>query len=423
MNYSQMSREALVSEYKAVKEAYDAYLARGLALDLSRGKPNTEQLDHSQEMLNQPRPKEECFSESGIDCRNYGVLDGLPEMRRLFADLLGIAPERVLIGGNSSLQMMYDAISRAMLFGTPDSDVPWCEVKGRKWLCVTPGYDRHFAITEQMGFEMINVPMTEDGPDMDLVEQLVRDPLVKGIWCVPKYSNPTGNTYSDETVRRLAKMECAARDFRIFWDNAYAVHDLGAEGDELLDIFVEAQKHGTADRILAFCSTSKITFPGGGVAMLAATERNLADVRARMTVQTIGYDKLNQLRHVQYFGNAERVREHMQSLGAMIRRKFDIALAALHTLDGYGVAAYTQPRGGYFISLDMRIGSASRVYELMREAGIVLTKVGATFPYGRDPEDKNLRLAPTYPSDEELAVATEALCVAVRLAALEALLA
>ncbi len=423
MKYSLMSREALAMEYENVRAAYEDYRSCGLSLDLSRGKPNTEQLDHSQQMLNQPRPKEECFSESGIDCRNYGVLDGLPEMRRLFGDLLSIAPERILIGGNSSLQMMYDALSRAMLFGTPDSECPWYEVKGRKWLCVTPGYDRHFAITEQMGFEMINVPMTKDGPDMDLVEQLVRDPLVKGIWCVPKYSNPTGNTYSDETVRRLASMECGAPDFRIFWDNAYAVHDLGAEGDELLDIFAEAEKCGHLDRILSFCSTSKITFPGGGVAMLAASERNLADVRARMTVQTIGYDKLNQLRHVQYFGNAEHVRAHMQSLGAMIRRKFDIALSALRTLDVYGIAEYTDPRGGYFISLDMQIGSASRVYELMRDAGVVLTKVGATFPYGRDPEDKNLRLAPTYPSDDDLRVAIEVLCVAVRLAALEKLLA
>lgn len=423
MKYSLMSREALAMEYEKVRAAYENYRACGLTLDLSRGKPNTEQLDHSQQMLNQPRPKEECFSESGIDCRNYGVLDGLPEMRRLFGDLLGITPERILIGGNSSLQMMYDALARAMLFGTPDSECPWYEVKGRKWLCVTPGYDRHFAITEQLGFEMINVPMTKDGPDMDLVEQLVRDPLVKGIWCVPKYSNPTGNTYSDATVRRLASMECAAPDFRIFWDNAYAVHDLGAEGDELLDIFAEAEKSGHLDRILCFCSTSKITFPGGGVAMLAASERNLADVRARMTVQTIGYDKLNQLRHVQYFGNAERVRAHMQSLGAMIRRKFDIALTELHTLDDYGIAVYTDPRGGYFISLDMQIGRASRVYELMREAGVVLTKVGATFPYGRDPEDKNLRVAPTYPSDEELRVAMQILCVTIRLAALESLLA
>lgn len=421
MNYREASAAALATEYEKLKKEYDAFRSMGLSLDLSRGKPNTEQLDHSQQMLNQPRPKEECFSESGIDCRNYGVLDGLPEMRRLFGDLLGIAPERILIGGNSSLQMMYDALARSMLFGTPDSDGPWYEVKGRKWLCVTPGYDRHFAITEAMGFEMINVPMTKDGPDMDLVEELVRDPLVKGIWCVPKYSNPTGNTYSDETVRRLAKMECGAKDFRIFWDNAYAVHDFDESGDTLLDIFAEAEKCGTADRVLCFCSTSKITFPGGGVAMLAATEHNLAFVRARMTVQTIGYDKLNQLRHVQYFKDADGVRSHMLSLGAMIRRKFDIALSALHALDAYGVCEYTEPRGGYFISLDMTVGSATRVFNLMRDAGVTLTKVGATFPYGRDPEDKNLRLAPTYPSDEELALAMQILTVAVRLAALEAL--
>ena len=422
MNYSSMTTVQQREVLQELQAQYNAYCEKKLSLDLSRGKPGAKQLDLTQDMLDSLSSTADCRSEAGFDCRNYGVLDGLPEMRRLFGDLLGIAPERILIGGNSSLQMMYDALARAMLFGTPDSPCPWYEVKGRKWLCVTPGYDRHFAITEQMGFEMINVPMTPDGPDMDLVESLVRDPLVKGIWCVPKYSNPTGNTYSDETVRRLAAMQCAAPDFRIFWDNAYAVHDLGAVGDELLDIFAEAERCGTLDRILTFCSTSKITFPGGGVAMLAASERNLADVRARMTVQTIGYDKLNQLRHVQYFGNAERVRAHMRSLGAMIQRKFDIALAALHTLDAYGIASYTEPRGGYFISLDMKIGSASRVYELMHDAGVVLTKVGATFPYGRDPEDKNLRLAPTYPSDEELELAMQILTVVLRLCALEALI-
>ena len=421
--YQELTREALSAEYDALLAKYNEYKSRGLKLDLSRGKPNSDQLDISLPLLSESRPREKCFSESGIDCRNYGCLDGIPEMKRLFSEMLGVKTEYIAVGGNSSLQLMYDTIARAMLFGVLGSERPWCQEQGLKWICVTPGYDRHFRITELFGFELISVPMTKDGPDMDMVEELVRDPKVKGIWCVPKYSNPTGNTYSDETVRRLVSMECAAPDFRIMWDNAYAVHDLGEVGDTLLDVFAEAEKCGTLDRIFYFTSTSKITFPGAGVAMMAASPANLKQISTYLGAQTIGYDKLNQLRHTSYFTNGETVHQHMMKLAEYIGRKFEITLNALDGLEGLGIAEWTKPRGGYFVSLDVLPGCAKRVYELMRAAGVTLTSVGATFPYGIDPEDKNLRIAPTYPTDDELALATEILVVAVKLAAAEKLLA
>lgn len=419
--YTEMKNEELCSEYSALLKEYEGYRARGLSLDLSRGKPNAEQLDVSQGLLSVPLTRDKCFSEDGIDCRNYGGLDGLPEMKRIFSRLLGIKEEYIVVGGNSSLQLMYDTLARAMLFGVHGSERPWCREERPKWICVTPGYDRHFKITELLGFELLSVKMTAEGPDMGEVERLVKDPSVKGIWCVPKYSNPTGNTYSDETVRRLAAMKCAAPDFRIMWDNAYAVHDFSENGDKLLNIFAEAEKCGTLDRVFYYSSTSKITFPGGGVAFMAASPANLRQIKPYLSAQTIGYDKLNQLRHVRYFENAERVHEHMMELAAVIRSKFDIALGALSRLEGLGVAEWTKPNGGYFISLDVNVGSAKRVYELMKEAGVTLTAVGATYPYGIDPEDKNLRLAPTYPSDSELSLALDILVVAVKLAALEAL--
>ena len=371
-------REALLSELLA---EYKGYCERKLKLDLSRGKPNAEHLDESTALLEFPITREDCISESGVDMRNYGVLDGLPEMKALFAEILGIKEEYVFIGGNSSLQLMFDTLMRAMVFGVVGSERPWSQESGLKWICITPGYDRHFKITETLGFELISVKMNADGPDMDEVERLVKDPKVKGIWCVPKYSNPTGNTYSDEVVRRLARMECAAPDFRIMWDNAYCIHDLSEEGDKLLDIFAEAEKCGNVNRIFYFSSTSKITFPG---------------------------DK-------------DRVHAHMMKLAEHIGRKFKITLDAFSALSGLGIAEWTEPRGGYFISLDMLVGSAKRVYGLMKDAGVTLTDVGATFPYGRDPEDKNLRIAPTYPSDEDLTLATEILVLAVKIAALEAL--
>ena len=420
--YSDMNKLELQLEYEKIKEAYDAFCKMGLSLDLSRGKPNSDQLDISLPLLSEARPREKCFSINGVDCRNYGVLDGIPEMKKLFADMLGIDEKYVTVGGNSSLQLMYDTLARAMLFGVVGSERPWCKEEGLKWICVVPGYDRHFKMTEYLGFELLSVKMTESGPDMDVVECLVKDPKVKGIWCVPKYSNPTGNTYSDETVRRLAKMECAAPDFRIMWDNAYAVHDLGDETDELLDIFSEAEKWGHEDRVFYYASTSKITFPGGGVAMLAASERNLKQISTYLGVQTIGYDKLNQLRHTTYFKDKESVKAHMKILADFIGKKFDITLSSLSSLEGLGIAEWTRPKGGYFISLDVMKGTAKRVYELSKAAGVTLTTVGATYPYGIDPDDKNLRIAPTYPTDEEVESASKILALAVRMAAIEKLL-
>lgn len=420
-NYLKMTREELREEYSSLKNKYEPYVKMGLSLDLSRGKPNSDQLDVSQALLTAPLTRRECF-DGNVDCRNYGILDGLPGMKKLFSEMLGIPENYITVGGNSSLQLMYDAISRAMLFGVLGSERPWCQEKGLKWICVTPGYDRHFRITETFGFELISVPMTDDGPDMDMVEEIVGDPKVKGIWCVPKYSNPTGNTYSDETVRRLASMKCAAPDFRIMWDNAYAVHDLYDTGDKLLDIFETAEKYGNADRIFYFSSTSKITFPGAGVALMAATPANLKQITPYLGAQTIGYDKLNQLRHMIFFSDSTSVNAHMMEMAKTLRSKFDITLKALSTLEGTGIAEWTKPRGGYFISLDVMDGCATRVYELMKNAGVTLTSVGATFPYGKDPRDRNLRIAPTYPSDADLTLATEILAISVKLAALEKLL-
>lgn len=417
--YAELTKEELQNEYDKIVSEYEKYKSLGLKLDLSRGKPNSDQLDISLPLLSEARPREKCFSINGVDCRNYGVLDGIPEMKQLFADMLGIKTEYITVGGNSSLQLMYDTLARAMLFGVLGSRRPWCKEPIKKWICVTPGYDRHFKMTELFGFELISVPMTPTGPDMNMVETIVKDPTVKGIWCVPKYSNPTGNTYSDETVRRLASMECAAPDFRIMWDNAYAVHDLTEDGDQLLDIFTEAEKCGTLDRIFYFTSTSKITFPGGGVSMFAASPANLKQIEQFLGVQTIGYDKLNQLRHTTYFKDKEAVHRHMMILADFIGRKFDITLNSLSELEGLGIAEWNKPRGGYFVSLDVLPGTAKRVYQLMGDAGVTLTAVGATYPYGIDPEDKNLRIAPTYPADEEVKVATKILVLTVKLAALE----
>ena len=417
--YAELTKEELQNEYDKIVSEYEKYKSLGLKLDLSRGKPNSDQLDISLPLLSEARPREKCFSINGVDCRNYGVLDGIPEMKQLFADMLGIKTEYITVGGNSSLQLMYDTLARAMLFGVLGSRRPWCKEPIKKWICVTPGYDRHFKMTELFGFELISVPMTPTGPDMEMVETIVKDPTVKGIWCVPKYSNPTGNTYSDETVRRLASMECAAPDFRIMWDNAYAVHDLTEDGDQLLDIFTEAEKCGTLDRIFYFTSTSKITFPGGGVSMFAASPANLKQIEQFLGVQTIGYDKLNQLRHTTYFKDKEAVHRHMMILADFIGRKFDITLNSLSKLEGLGIAEWNKPRGGYFVSLDVLPGTAKRVYQLMGDAGVTLTAVGATYPYGIDPEDKNLRIAPTYPADEEVKVATKILVLTVKLAALE----
>ena len=420
-SYKQLTLSERKSLYESLSTTYEEYKAKKLSLDLSRGKPNSSQLDISNGILSVDLA-DSYTSAAGLDCRNYGVLDGLPEMKAFFGAAMGIDPADIMIGGNSSLQLMYDTLARAMLFGLHGSKQPWCKEEGLKWLCVVPGYDRHFKITEMLGFELISVKMLPTGPDMDEVERLVKDPKVKGIWCVPKYSNPTGHTYSDETVRRLAAMECAAPDFRIMWDNAYGIHDFsGEDKDELADIFALAKEYGNEDRIFYYASTSKITCPGSGVALMAASLNNRKQIAPYLGTQTIGYDKLNQLRHLKFFGTAANMYTHMLDLGSVIKSKFDIAIDKLSALKGLGIADWTEPKGGYFISVDTMPGTAKRVFELAAGAGVTLTTVGATYPYGIDPEDNNLRLAPTYPSDEDLALATEVLVLAIKLAALEKL--
>ena len=422
MNYLAMSREERSREYDRLKEIYRAYCERGLSLDLSRGKPSPEQLDLCEDIFSAVTSSAEARAENGMDCRNYGELCGLAEARRFFADYTGVPAENIIVCGNSSLNLMYDAIMRCMLLGTADSPRPWCREEKLKFLCPAPGYDRHFAITESLGFELIPVDMTDTGPDMDAVEALVRDPAVKGIWCVPKYSNPTGITYSEETVRRLVGMETAAPDFRIFWDNAYAVHAFSEDDDTLADVFALAKAAGHENRVFYFTSTSKITLPGAGISMIAASEENLALIRAAMTVQTIGHDKINQLRHVRLFAEEGSLTRRMLAHGRVIGRKFDILLSILERdLADCGIATWTKPKGGYFSSLDVQDGCATRVYELCKQAGVVLTKVGATFPYGRDPHDRNLRLAPSFAKDADLTTAAEVLTVAVRMAALESM--
>lgn len=415
--YQDMTAQELACEKAELEKRYQAFKAKGLKLDMSRGKPGSDQLDLSS-ALNDVKD----YTENGVDLRNYGMLDGTPACKKLFAQLMGVEPKNVIIGPNASLTLMFDYISQCFTHGA--GDTPWRSLDKVKFLCPVPGYDRHFTILEYFGIEMINIDMNDDGPDMDAVEEAVKDPCVKGMFCVPKYSNPQGITYSDGVVRRIAALKPAAKDFRVMWDNAYMIHDVVYPGDELLNIFDILPQYGNEDMVIEFCSTSKITFPGAGVSALAASDNNIAAIKKRLNAQTISYDKMNQHRHVEFFGDANGVMAHMKKHAAILKPKFDIVLGHLkNELEGLGIASWTDPRGGYFISLDVTEGCAKRVGELCREAGVVLTTVGATFPYGKDPKDRNIRIAPTYPPVSELDTAAELLCICVRLAAAEKLLA
>ena len=423
--YKDLSREELLKEKENLEQQFAEIKAKGLKLDMSRGKPSTAQLNLSMGMMDVLDSNADLVCEEGVDCRNYGVLDGIKEAKELLADMTEVSPDNIIIYGNSSLNVMYDTVARSMTHGVMGS-TPWCKLDKVKFLCPVPGYDRHFKITEHFGIEMINIPMHEDGPDMDMVEEYVNnDPAVKGIWCVPKYSNPQGITYSDETVRRFARLKPAAEDFRIYWDNAYGIHHLYEDKqDNLVEILMECKKEGNPDMVYKFTSTSKISFPGSGIAAVAASKANLDDFRKYMTVQTIGHDKLNQLRHVRFFKNLDGIHAHMSKHASILRPKFEMVENTLEKeLGGLGIGEWTNPKGGYFISFDAMEGCAKKIVAMAKEAGVVMTGAGATYPYGKDPKDSNIRIAPSFPPTDELEKAAQVFVTCVKLASVEKLLA
>ena len=421
MLYNQMSKEELVSLKSGLEKKYEEVKSLGLSLDMSRGKPSADQLDLTMEMLNVMSSVEDCKAENGFDCRNYGVLDGMPECKKLFADILDVEPKNIIIGGTSSLNLMYDYLNQCMYLGVTGCE-PWSKQGKVKFICNTPGYDRHFAITELFGIEMISVEMDEFGPDVEKIAELVKDPMVKGMFCVPKYSNPNGVTYTDERVKALAALKPAAKDFRVIWDNAYIIHELTGTPDVLMNIFEACKEFGTEDNFVEFTSTSKISFPGAGVSAMAASDNNIAEIKKRLNFQTISYDKLNQLRHVKFFKNADGVKAHMDKHAAIMAPKFNMVLDMLEKeIEPLGIGEWVKIKGGYFISYNTVGSSAKRIGELCKNAGLVLTTVGATYPYGVDPEDKNIRIAPSFPPVDDLRKAMEVFCLCAKLAAVEAL--
>lgn len=422
--YCEMTREELSELKSSLEVQYKEMKDKGLSLDMSRGKPAASQLDLSMDMLDVLNSDSDLKTAGGADCRNYGIGEGIPEAKELMAQMVGTKPENVIVFGNASLNIMFDTVSRSMTHGVM-GNTPWCKLDKVKFLCPAPGYDRHFGVTEYFGIEMITVPMKEEGPDMDMVEELVsKDEAIKGIWCVPMYSNPQGIVYSDETVKRFAALKPAAADFRIFWDNAYCVHHLYEEDQpQLLDIISECEKAGNPDMVYEFASTSKVTFAGGGISVLATSQGNLADVRKHMSIQTIGHDKVNQLRHVRYFKNKEGIMKHMMKHAAQMRPKFQTVLEILEQeLGGLGIGSWMNTKGGYFISFQAMEGCAKAIVAKAREAGLVMTGAGATYPYKNDPADSNIRIAPSYPTPEELAVACQVFVLSVKLVSIDKLL-
>lgn len=422
--YAELSKAELEDLKKSLSHEYKLMQARDLKLDMSRGKPSIEQLDISMGMMDVLNSNMDLTCDDGTDCRNYGVLDGISEAKELMGDMMEVPYNNLIIYGNSSLNVMYDTVSRSYTHGVMGS-TPWCKLDKVKFICIVPGYDRHFAITEYFGIENVNVPMLSDGPDMDMIEELVAsDESIKGIWCVPKYSNPTGNSYSDETVRRFARLKPAAKDFRIYWDNAYTIHHLyDHDQDHLIEILAECKRAGNPDLVYKFASTSKVSFPGSGIAAIATSLNNLEDIKKQLKIQTIGHDKVNQLRHVRYFGNIAGIVEHMRKHADSLRPKFEAVDEILEReLGGLGIASWTKPKGGYFISFDTLDGCAKKVVARCKKAGVVMTGAGATFPGGKDPRDTNIRIAPSFPPVGDLITAAELLCLCTKLVTVEKLL-